>query len=413
VARVWIEDRSGHAEYRRALEKWQAAKKAGSKRAAPGRWRVRWYSPDAKAKAKTFARLPQAEAYKRDLEERLGKGSYRDPAAAKALFSVVADEWVGSLRRQGRKTRHDYGEILRLYVLPKWEAWQVGAIRWEDVSEWVDELCTRPGVRGKKLGPARITKVYRVFGMVMRRAVQSGRIAASPATEHDLPRLAEDDEHVYLSHGQVEALANAAGGYRLLILVLAYCGTRWGEGTAIKAGRVSPDGRRVRIAQAWSDVRGVLELGPVKTHEKRTVPVPRSVAEELRTLLEGRSADDLLFTAPGRGPLRYSNFRSRVFDRAVVAAGLGNLGITPHKLRHTAASLAIAAGADVKVVQLMLGHKSAAMTLDVYGHLWPDRLDEVADALDAKRERLLLLARFAGSLARLKTARQSANALVA
>jgi integrase len=58
---------------------------------------------------------------------------------------------------------------------------------------------------------------------------------------------------------------------------------------------------------------------------------------------------------------------------------------TRSRLRHTAASLAIAAGADVKVVQLMLGHKSAAMTLDIYGHLWPDRLDEVADALDIGR----------------------------
>jgi hypothetical protein len=42
-----------------------------------------------------------------------------------------------------------------------------------------------------------------------------------------------------------------------------------------------------------------------------------------------------------------------------------------------------AAGADVKVVQQMPGHQSATMTLDLYGHLFPDRLDEVADALDA------------------------------
>jgi integrase len=57
-------------------------------------------------------------------------------------------------------------------------------------------------------------------------------------------------------------------------------------------------------------------------------------------------------------------------------------GLVPHGLRHTAASLAVAAGADVKVVQQMLGHKSATMTLDLYGHLFDDRLDEVADALD-------------------------------
>ncbi|EOD70332.1 site-specific recombinase XerD [Amycolatopsis vancoresmycina DSM 44592] len=65
-------------------------------------------------------------------------------------------------------------------------------------------------------------------------------------------------------------------------------------------------------------------------------------------------------------------------------------GLTPHKLRHTAASLAIAAGADVKVVQQMLGHADAAMTLNVYGHLFPDRLDEVADVLDAQRTQALV-----------------------
>ncbi|MTD53838.1 tyrosine-type recombinase/integrase [Amycolatopsis sp. RM579] len=64
-------------------------------------------------------------------------------------------------------------------------------------------------------------------------------------------------------------------------------------------------------------------------------------------------------------------------------------GLTPHKLRHTAASLAIAAGADVKVIQHMLGRADAAVTLNIYGHLFPDRLDEVADTLDARRIALL------------------------
>jgi integrase len=62
---------------------------------------------------------------------------------------------------------------------------------------------------------------------------------------------------------------------------------------------------------------------------------------------------------------------------------LGIPGFHPHELRHTAASLAIASGADVKVVQQMLGHKSATMTLDQYGHFFGDRLDVVADAMDA------------------------------
>lgn len=74
---------------------------------------------------------------------------------------------------------------------------------------------------------------------------------------------------------------------------------------------------------------------------------------------------------------------------AALTAAAGRIGVPgfhPHEFRHTAASLAIASGADVKVVQRMLGHKSATMTLDLYGHLFPDRLDVVADALERSRE---------------------------
>ncbi len=56
--------------------------------------------------------------------------------------------------------------------------------------------------------------------------------------------------------------------------------------------------------------------------------------------------------------------------------------MTPHGLRHTAASLAVSAGANVKAVQRMLGHASAAMTLDVYADLFEDDLDVVAGRLD-------------------------------
>ncbi|MGI5197100.1 tyrosine-type recombinase/integrase [Streptomyces sp. CA-288835] len=346
---------------------------------------MRWYDPDGKPKAKTFAKLPQAEAWKQSLTGRLDKGSYRDPQSAKAAFAVVAEEWFNALQKQGRTTRRDYRELLDLYVIPKWGTWQVGAVRWEEVSDWVKELREKPGARGKSLSPARIIKIYRVFGMVMKRAVQSGRTAASLAVDHDLPRVEDDGEHVYLTHDQLETLADVAGAYRPMLLVLGYCGIRWGEVSAAAGGQLDIDRRRLRILRAYSDVKGVLEIGPVKNHEKRSVPLPRSVADELRPLVEHHGREQLLFTAPEGGPLRYGNFRNRVFDKAVKAAGLSDLGVTPHKLRHTAASLAIASGADVKVVQTMLGHKTATMTLDLYGHLFPDRLDEVADRLDAGR----------------------------
>lgn len=79
--------------------------------------------------------------------------------------------------------------------------------------------------------------------------------------------------------------------------------------------------------------------------------------------------------------------RQRFFAPAVTQAGLGHLKVTPHKLRHTAASPAIASGADVNVVQTMLGHKSATLTPDTYGHLFPDRLDEVSKKMHKRRSK--------------------------
>lgn len=92
------------------------------------------------------------------------------------------------------------------------------------------------------------------------------------------------------------------------------------------------------------------------------------------------AADALVFTSPQGQPLRYSNFRRRQWTPAVERAGLSDLEI--HELRHTAASLMINQGADPKLIQTQLGHSSISITYDFYGHLFPDRLDELASRLD-------------------------------
>jgi len=95
---------------------------------------------------------------------------------------------------------------------------------------------------------------------------------------------------------------------------------------------------------------------------------------------------ELRFTDLRRGVLRNSNYRARVFEPAVKECQKADPtfpSITPHDLRHTAASLAVSAGANVKAVQRMLGHAKASMTLDVYADLFDEDLDGVADRLDA------------------------------
>jgi integrase len=101
--------------------------------------------------------------------------------------------------------------------------------------------------------------------------------------------------------------------------------------------------------------------------------------------MRGLDPGGLLFPDDRGGLLRNTNWRRRVFDRAAGRAKLTPLRV--HDLRHTAASLPIRAGASVKAVQAQLGHASATMTLDRYGHLWPDELDALADALDVVASR--------------------------
>ena len=165
------------------------------------------------------------------------------------------------------------------------------------------------------------------------------------------------------------------------MLVLAYTGLRWGELAALRVGRVDLLRRRIHVAESVTEVEnGRLDWGLPKSHERRWVPLPRFLVDELAGHLAGRESDALVFATGAETPLRVSNARRGWFDRA--AREIGVPGLTPHELRHTAASLGVSAGANVKAVQRMLGHAKASMTLDVYADLFDDDLEAVAERLD-------------------------------
>jgi integrase len=142
--------------------------------------------------------------------------------------------------------------------------------------------------------------------------------------------------------------------------------------------------RRVNVSRSVTESGGLQWSAP-KTHERRSVPFPAALADELSALMVGKDRDALVFTDQRGGVLRNSNWRTRVFEPAVKQCRETDEtfpAITPHDLRHTAASLAISAGANVKAVQRMLGHAKASMTLDTYADLFDEDLDAVAIGLD-------------------------------
>src|SRR6201995_3929779 len=142
--------------------------------------------------------------------------------------------------------------------------------------------------------------------------------------------------------------------------------------------------RRVNVSRSVTE-SACLQWSTPKSWERRSVPFPTAVAEELAALMTDKARDDLVYTDLRGGVLRNSNWRARVFRPAVERCqALDDTfpAITPHDLRHTAASLAVSVRANVKAVQRMLGHAKASMTLDTYADLFDEDLDEVADRLN-------------------------------
>jgi integrase len=155
-------------------------------------------------------------------------------------------------------------------------------------------------------------------------------------------------------------------------------GTTDGLPAALRRRHVGDRVLTVRASATAVTGKGIVET-TTKTRRDRHVPVPGPVWERLKDELP--PPDDLnalVFPSRKGGYLTLGEYRW-AFDNACKAVGIE--GLVPHGLRHTTASLAISAGANVKVVQRLLGHATAAMTLDRYGHLLSDDLSGVADAL--------------------------------
>ena len=303
-----------------------------------------------------------------------------DPGRSKITVTPWADQCMAAWAHLKPSTRARYEGILSAHILPRWGGTPLAHVTHADVQKWISSI---------DLSAASVRYIHRVFSLIMELAVRDKRIPSNPATGVRLPRVAKPEKQ-FLTPEQVHRLADAAAQYpipeigpqyRVLVLVLAFCGLRWGEVAALRVERVDLLRRRLTVAESVTEVRGRLVWGTPKSHAARSVPIPRSVADLLLDVVAGKQAGALVFTTWRGKPLRNLNFRRDVFDPAARDAGL--TGLTPHELRHTAASLAVSAGANVKSVQAMLGHASAAMTLDVYAGLFDDDLDGVADRMDA------------------------------
>jgi integrase len=252
-------------------------------------------------------------------------------------------------------------------------------VRYSDARGWITEL-------SQQRGATTVIRAYGILASILDIAVRDRRLGENPVRGIKLPRK-QPKRRVYLTHRQVELLASEAR-HPDLILFLAYTGLRWGEATGLRGRDVDPLRRRVHVQENAVMVNGAIRTGTPKTHASRSVPYPDFLDPAIRINLRSKTSEQLLF-GTGDDHLRLPNSQDGWFAAAVRRCRKIDPEfpqISPHDLRHTAASLAISAGANVKAVQRMLGHASAAMTLDTYADLFDDDLDYVAQALSRARD---------------------------
>lgn len=342
------------------------------------RWRVHYRDPNHVTKEKSgFRRKIDAQDWAaRNVTIAMNDGSYVDPQGGRALISKLGDEWVAAHESVWKPSHHHSIETAwRVHVKPRWGDRQLGDITHSEVQDWVNELA--------KARSATVT--IRAFGIlkgVYDTAVRDGRIVRTPITGIQLPKKPRK-RHVYLTPSQLLTLADLSGAYRPLILVLGLCGLRWGEATALRVRDVDFERNRLHVTKGVTKVGKDYVEGTPKSYKARDVPMTKLVRDALQEQVKGRKPDDLLFEGEHGGyvALQTLGKNHRCWYRTAWEKS-GAPKVTCHDLRHTAASIAVHSGANVKAIQRMLGHSSAAMTLDTYADLFDDDLDELAEKMD-------------------------------
>ncbi len=231
-----------------------------------------------------------------------------------------------------------------------------------EVQAWVSGLTVT--VKGETRPASRTirSKALQALAGALRIAVETGQVDRNVADEVRIPK-AQRRPARFLEPAELARLADASD-WPAAIWLLGTGGFRISEALALTVGSIDARRKRAHVQRS-------------KSGRERDVPLVPRVLDMLD--LERPKREPLL-VHPRGNRMRPDTFRWQVVLPAARRAGIE--GLTTHDLRHTAASLAIRSGADVKMVQEMLGHASAAMTLDLYGHLFHSGLDDVATRME-------------------------------
>jgi integrase len=325
------------------------------------------------------------------VEADIARGDWLDPRLGKQTFGDWAHRWLPTIAGRTPKTRESYESILRRHLMPRFENTPVVRIDHPAVLALMAEL-TAHGA-----GAGTVKNVRDVLRLILELARRSGAIRVNPVEGAEAPKK-PPAEMVFLNADQIMTLAeqvtcppiNRGGGEHrrssfpergLLVRFAGFTGLRAGEIVALRAEAVDLMRGRVQVLASATEAYGMLQFGPPKNYQRRPVPLPKALVEELTPHLAGKGASDFVFTSSRGGPVRQSNFYARHFKPAVLRAGLPKQ-TRFHDLRHSYAAMLIAEGAHPRAIMERLGHSTIQVTLGTYGHLFPNLEAGLTDALD-------------------------------
>jgi integrase len=339
-----------------------------------GEYQVRYRDENRIQRAKTFIRKRDAENFQAKIRIEIRNGTWLDPEMGKIKLSETWNDFIALKRGKKRSTQYEYESIWRLHLEPKWGNKSVQQIDRIDFDKWI---------LGIKLSPQRIGKIHLIMSMILDHAVEAKNLRKNPLKDSigkrhkkNLPTILTEVATEFLTLNELISVANLAGFYRDVILTLGLCGMRWGELVGLRVKDLNVNKGTLTIRRALIEFNGVLVEDSPKNYRQRIIKMPDVLVAVCASWVDGKEPEDPLFHTQRGTHLRNTNFVRRVFRPALKEAGVKTIRI--HDLRHTAASIAISAGATPNMVKEMLGHSDVQTTMRIYAHIFEADRETVA-----------------------------------
>jgi integrase len=339
-----------------------------------GEYQVRYRDENKVQRAKTFSRKRDAENFQAKIRIEIRNGTWLDPEMGKIKLSETWKDFIALKRGKKRSTQYEYESIWRLHLEPKWGNKSVQQIDRIDFDKWI---------LGIKLSPQRIGKIHLIMSMILDHAVEAKNLRKNPLKDSigkrhkkNLPTILTEVATEFLTLNELISVANLAGFYRDVVLTLGLCGMRWGELVGLRVKDLNVNKGTLTIRRALIEFNGVLVEDSPKNYRQRIIKMPDVLVAVCASWIDGKGPEDPLFHTQRGTHLRNTNFVRRVFRPALKEAGVKTIRI--HDLRHTAASIAISAGATPNMVKEMLGHSDVQTTMRIYAHIFEADRETVA-----------------------------------